>query len=273
MPAARPRSLILTFYGAFVRGLGGWIAISHLVELMALVDLDAQAVRSAISRLKRRGWLLPERRDGQAGYALSELARSALDQADERIYAGPRPADPDEGWGLVVFSVPEAERHRRHVLRSRLAWLGFGNHAPGVWIAPRRLLAPAREHLRALGLADYVDLYEASYAGFGDLRDLVDRSWDLAGLRAMYASFVTDHRPVAERWADPDRVDGPAAYVDYLTTLDRWRALPFLDPGLPAGLLPDGWEGHAAAALFRRVVDRLAEPAFDHVCLVTGTPR
>ncbi|HEX5493272.1 MAG TPA: PaaX family transcriptional regulator C-terminal domain-containing protein [Mycobacteriales bacterium] len=273
MPAPRPRSLILTFYGAFVRRLDGWIAVSHLVALMADLDLDEQSVRSAVSRLKRRGWLLPGRRDGQAGYTLADLGRSALDRADERIYSGPSPADPAQGWGLVVFSVPEAERHRRHVLRSRLAWLGFGNNAPGVWIAPRRLLQPAREHLRELGLTDYVDLYEASYTGFGDLRDLVDRSWDLAGLRAMYASFVTDHRLVAKRWDDPARADGRAAYVDYLTTLDRWRALPFLDPGLPAELLPDGWEGHAAAELFHRIGDRLAEPAFVHVRGITGRTR
>ena len=270
MPAPRPRSLILTFYGAFVRRLDGWVAVWQLVTLMADLDLDERSVRSAISRLKRRGWLLPSRRDGRVGYALSEVARAALDQADERIYAGPQPADPDQGWGLVVFSVPETERHRRHVLRSRLAWLGFGNNAPGVWIAPRRLLAPAREQLQELGLASYVDLYEASYAGFGDLRGLVDRSWDLAGLRARYASFVADHTPVLERWGESADVDGRAAYVDYLTTLDRWRGLPFLDPGLPAELLPDGWEGHAAATLFHDILGRLQEPAFRYV---TGVVR
>ncbi|HEY9391638.1 MAG TPA: PaaX family transcriptional regulator C-terminal domain-containing protein [Mycobacteriales bacterium] len=264
MPAPRPRSLILTFYGAFVRRLDGWVAVSHLVTLMADLDLDEQSVRSAISRLKRRGWLESSRRDGRVGYALSDLARAALDRADERIYAGPQPADPDQGWGLVVFSVPESERHRRHVLRSRLAWLGFGNNAPGVWIAPHRLLAPAREQLRELGLAPYVDLYEASYAGFGDLRTLVERSWDLAGLRARYATFLADHAPVLERW-DRSAEDNRAAYVDYLTTLDRWRGLPFLDPGLPAELLPDGWEGHAAATLFHDILGRLQEPAFRYV--------
>lgn len=258
--------MILTFYGAFVRRLGGWIAISHLVPLMADLDLDEQSVRSAISRLKRRGWLLPSKRDGMVGYALSDVARSALDQADERIYAGPHPADPDEGWGLVVFSVPETERHKRHVLRSRLAWLGFGNNAPGVWIAPRRLLPAARAQLDELGLAKYVDLYEASYIGFGDVRGLVDRSWDLAALRERYATFLAEHQPVLARWmGSTDLPDDRYAYIDYVATLDRWRALPFLDPGLPAELLPAGWEGHAAAVLFHNILDRLGERAFAHV--------
>lgn len=259
--------MILTFYGAFVRRLGGWVAVSHLLPLMADLDLDEQSVRSAISRLKRRGWLVPSRRDGLVGYALSDVARSALDQADERIYSGPRPADPEDGWGLVVFSVPETERHKRHVLRSRLAWLGFGNNAPGVWIAPRRLLPAARAQLDELGLAEYVDMYEASYVGFGDVRRLVDRSWDLVALRGLYTNFVVEHRPVLERW--PAHGGGPAddrlAYIDYVSTLDRWRALPFLDPGLPAELLPDEWEGHVAAALFHDILSRLAERAFGHV--------
>lgn len=282
MPATRPRSLIVTFSGAFLRRLGGWIAVSHLVTLLADADLDAQSARSAISRLKRRGWLLPDRRDGVAGYALSDLARTELDRADERIYRGPRPADAVDGWGLVVFSVPETERHRRHQLRSRLAWLGFGNNAPGVWIAPRRLLEPAREHLAELGLSGYVDLYEASYSGFGDLRGLVERSWDLTGLRTLYATFLADHRPVLSRWSQPGAGGGGQAprhavhrlaYVDFLRTLDRWRRLPFLDPGLPAELLPAGWEGHAAATLFGELLDRLGEPAFGHVtATVRGAP-
>lgn len=268
MAAPRPRSVILTFYGAFVRRLGGWIPVSRLIPLMADLDLDEQAVRSAISRLKRRGWLLPSRQDGLAGYALSQTARTALDQADERIYAGPRPADPADGWGLVVFSVPESERHKRHLLRSRLSWLGFGNNAPGVWIAPRRLLPAARSQLEALDLTGYVDLYEASYTGFGDLRGLVDRSWDLAALRGLYARFLADQEPVRKRWLGRDPREAiREAYVDHVTALDQWRGLPFLDPGLPAELLPAGWEGHEAAALFHDLVSLLGEPAFEHVRL------
>ncbi len=62
-------------------------------------------------------------------------ARQLLDDGDRRIYRHPAPSL-DDGWVLAVFSVPEAERSKRHVLRSRLARLGFGTAAPGVWIAP-----------------------------------------------------------------------------------------------------------------------------------------
>ena len=55
----------MTFFGAFLRRLGGWIAVADLIALMADVDLDEQAVRSAVSRLKRRGVIAAERRASQ----------------------------------------------------------------------------------------------------------------------------------------------------------------------------------------------------------------
>src|SRR4051812_49731034 len=66
MLPAVPRSLLMTFFGAFLRRLGGWIAVADLVALMGDLGLDEQAVRSAVSRLKRRGVIAPERRAGAA---------------------------------------------------------------------------------------------------------------------------------------------------------------------------------------------------------------
>ncbi len=260
----RPRSMILTFYGAFVRRLDGWVAVADLIELMGEVGLDAQAVRSATSRLKRRGWLVPSRRGTVAGYALSDAARAALAVGDERIYKAQQPAELADGWALVVFSVPESERSKRHLLRSRLTWLGFGSDAPGVWIGPGRLMPAARTMLTDHGLERYVDLYEAAYTGFDDCRRLVERCWDLAELRRLYAAFLARWDPVlaALTGADPDE---RSAFTDYLAALDQWRGLPFLDPGLPSDLLPPGWEGHAASALFHTLVQRLEPAAFRHV--------
>ena len=50
MLRAVPRSLLMTFFGAFLRRLGGWIAVADLVALMGDLGLDEQAVRSAVSR-------------------------------------------------------------------------------------------------------------------------------------------------------------------------------------------------------------------------------
>jgi len=51
--------------------------------------------------------------------------------------------------------------------------------------------------------------------------------------------------------------------------LTDWRRLPYLDPGLPAELLPPGWAGARAAGLFFTLQSRLAPAAAEHAARAT----
>jgi phenylacetic acid degradation operon negative regulatory protein len=273
----RPRALIVTIYGLYARDAGGWsdgwpngwLSVGSLIRLMSEVGVDEPAVRSSISRLKRRGILEAERVGGVAGYGLSAQARSILDEGDRRIFARPR-ATRDDGWVLAVFSVPESERQKRHMLRSRLTWLGFGTVGAGVWIAPDHVEAETRDVLERYGLAPYVDLFHAGYLGFGDVDEQVTSWWDIDGLQRLYEEFYREHLPMLRRWRRRRRVDEAAAFADYVRTLTAWRRLPYLDPGLPPDLLPADWLGVKAADLFFALRERLADPAHRHVLAVTG---
>ena len=255
----QPRSLIVTVYGLYARESGDWLSVGLLIRLLAELGVDEPAVRSAISRLKRRGLLEPSRRDGVAGYALSAQAHEILAEGDERIFAPPR-ATVADGWLLAVFSVPESERARRHTLRSRLASLGFGTAAPGVWVAPAHRYELTRTALHRLGLESYVDLFRADYLAFTDLATAVEQWWDLADLRQSYLDFIAT-------WGAKDFAGLPAAssFSLWVRALTDWRRLPYLDPGLPAELLPPDWPGARAAELFRALTDRLAAPALAYV--------
>jgi len=223
--------------------------------------VDEPAVRSSISRLKRRGILEAERVDGRAGYALSSRAREILDEGDRRIFDRAR-ASLRDGWVLAVFSVPEAERQKRHMLRSRLTWLGFGTVGPGVWIAPGHLEAETRDVLVRQGLADYVDLFHADYLGFGSVEGEAASWWDLDSLDALYREFLEAFQPVLAGWkARRSRDDEGEAFADYVRVLTAWRRLPYLDPGLAPELLPSQWSGVTAADLFFALQRRLEAPA------------
>ncbi|WP_439940802.1 PaaX family transcriptional regulator [Streptomyces sp. BBFR115] len=253
-----PRSLIVTLYGAYGRFVPGPVPVAELIRLLAAVGVDAPSVRSSVSRLKRRGLLLPARTgQGAAGYELSPQALQLLEDGDRRVYAG-APGE-DEGWVLAVFSVPESQRQKRHVLRSRLAGLGFGTAAPGVWIAPARLYEETRNTLRRLDLDVYVDFFRGDHLGFAPTAQVVARWWDLAALAAQHEAFLDRHAPVLRAWEE--RADTPPeeAYRDYLLALDSWRHLPYADPGLPARLLPANWPGARSAAVFRALHERLHE--------------
>ncbi|TNC25770.1 PaaX family transcriptional regulator [Amycolatopsis alkalitolerans] len=266
----QPRALIVTIYGLYAREVGGALSISSLIRLMATIGVDESAVRSSISRLKRRGLLLPEKVGGAAGYALSDRARAILDEGDRRIFERPR-AGAGDGWLLAVFSVPESERDKRHQLRSRLSWLGFGTVASGVWIAPVHVEHEARDALASSGLSDYVSLFRAEYVAFRPEPEQVASWWDLDGLERMYEDFVEEYRPVLARWRRRRRDDDATAFADYVRVLTHWRRLPYLDPGLPAGLLPGNWRGSQAADVFFTLHERLAPDAHRYVEASTVT--
>ncbi|MEU2157209.1 PaaX family transcriptional regulator C-terminal domain-containing protein [Streptomyces sp. NPDC019396] len=254
-----PRSLIVTLYGAYGRETTGSLAVAELIRLLGAVGVDGPSVRSSVSRLKRRGLLVAERTPaGAAGYALSQDARQLLDDGDQRIYdqSAPKLAD---GWVLAVFSVPEAERHKRHLLRSRLGRLGFGTAAPGVWIAPARFHEETAHTLRRLGLDPYVDLFRAEHLGFAATADAAARWWDLAAIAKQHEEFLDAHGPVLRAWEAREDTPPAEAYRDYLLALDSWRRLPYADPALPDELLPADWPGGRSAAVFMGLHARLRD--------------
>jgi phenylacetic acid degradation operon negative regulatory protein len=272
--AAQPRALIVTIYGLYARENDGWFSIAALIKLMAELGVDESAVRSATSRLKLRGLLESRRVAGAAGYGVSLSGQKILADGDRRIFRQSR-ASTDDGWVLAVFSVPEHERARRHALRSRLAWLGFGTVSAGVWIAPGQLAGETRDVLAADELAAYVSLFTAGYLAFGDVADKIGQWWDLDRLEQLYQAFTDSAAPVMLRWqrhaGPPDAGDPGQAFADYVRVLTAWRRLPFLDPGLPPEFLPADWHGARAAELFGQLSARLSRPARAHVLSVTGT--
>ncbi|GLY31039.1 PaaX family transcriptional regulator C-terminal domain-containing protein [Kineosporia sp. NBRC 101731] len=256
---AAPRSLIVTTYGLYARRTQGWMSVAGLIRLMSFLDVEAPAVRSSILRLKRRGVLEAERRDGVAGYTLSAGGLHILQEGDRRIFEHPR-AGLSDGWLLAVFSIPESERNKRHLLRSRLTWLGFGTVSSGVWIAPGHLEADARAVLSRDGLDAFVNLFRSDYLGFGRIEQEAARWWDLAGLAAQYEDFLGTWQA---RLVLPH--DDAEAFRDYLTALTLWRRLPFLDPGLPVEVVGPDWAGERAGRLFSELRRAWEGPAERHV--------
>ena len=267
---AQPRQLIVTVYGLYSRDAGGWMSVASLVSLLGDLGVDEPAVRSSISRLKRRGILVARRAGGAAGYELSEGAQAILREGDHRIFRRER-ARLGDGWLLAVFSVPEAERHQRHVLRSQLSRLGFGTAAPGVWIAPAYLHEATADMLARLGLTGYADLFRADHLAFGDLAAKVRQWWDLDRTESLACDFVTAYEPMLRGWAGRRAASRPhEAFADYIRVLTDWRRLPYLDPGLPAELLPPRWAGAQAAGIFFTLQSRLAGAAAGHAARATG---
>ena len=259
MTPTPPRQLITSLYGLYARDEHNWLSVAALVRLMAELDVDAAAVRSSVSRLKKRDILRSLKQDGHVGYALSPQSVELLREGDIRIFERPR-ATTDDGWLVVVFSVPESERAKRHALRTQLGQLGFGSAAPGVWIAPGPLYDETLHALERAELSTYTEFFRGDYLGVGATAERVREWWDLDAVDSLYREFIALYEPVTDAAAD----DPVTAFHTYVPLLTRWRRLPYLDPGLPLAYLPDDWSGIAAGELFTELNKRLRPVAERH---------
>ena len=266
------QQLIVTICALHARGDHDSLAVSELIKLLATLDVDEAAARSALSRLKKRGVLLPTRKGGSAAYRLDPQLEDVFEEGDERIFA-PRRARPGDRWLLAAFSVPESQRNLRHQLRRVLAGRGFGTVAAGLWIAPEFVHAHLRRELEREGLLEFVEFFAADLLD-DEVARRVAEWWDLDALTALYAGFRAQFAPVLERWgasADgPGPDDEARAFADDVLLLTAWRRLPYLDPGLPVEFLPRDWQGIAAERLFSDLHQRLAGPARRYAETVIG---
>ena len=240
------RSALFDLYGDHLRPRGGTAPVAALVRLLAPLDIAAPAVRTAVSRMVRQGWLTPVRLASGPGYALTPKATKRLDEAAARIYRTAT-ARWDGRWHLLVVTPPES-RSARTRLAAGLGFLGYGALDGHTWLSPR----PAGEAEALLTEAGArADAFVAEHSdGLPACSGLVRCAWDLDALAAAYDRFVADLRPVVESVAG--RTPDEQAYAARFRLVHAWRSFLFRDPGLPGELLPERWPGVAAARFFDR---------------------
>ena len=250
------RSALFDLYGDYLRPRGGRAPVAALVRLLSPLGIAPPAVRTAVSRMVRQGWLHPLRLSAGPGYLITPKAARRLDEAAARIYRTTK-VNWDGRFDLIVFEPPAGRRDRQR-LGANLAFLGYGALDEGTWIAPRP--ADAVDELLAEASVAYERFAAQHAAGTDGAAGLVRRAWDLDEIGAAYQRFITELRPqvtaVTARSADED------AYAARFRLVHAWRTFLFRDPQLPASLLPPQWPGAEAAAFFDKHAARL-RPAAD----------
>lgn len=250
------RSLLLTVLGEYVLPRGGTVWTSTLLEALSLFGVEDKAARQALARAAKAGWLASERVGREARWRLTQQGTLLLAEGSGRIYAfDPARRDWDGTWLVLVISIPEERRADRHVLRTRLAWAGFGSLGQGVWLSPdtgrQSVIEPICEGLqRPTRLVCFI----AELGEIGDAAELVHDAWNLEDLEQRYQAFTTEFTGAAA--PEPS-----AAFTVQTRLVHEWRKFPFIDPGLPTDLLPSDWPGHRAHALFRQLHEQLAAGA------------
>ncbi|MGF0173750.1 PaaX family transcriptional regulator [Streptomyces sp. Marseille-Q5077] len=254
-PQPRPQSLMLAFFGNHVLEEGDLCVYSgSIIEVLGRVGVGEQAVRSTLTRMVNRG-LLRRRREGRKMFfGLTPQATRVLEDGRTRIWQqGAVNDDWDGSWTLLGFSLPDSWKRRRHDLRSRLAWSGFGALYSGLWIAPGKVDVAAV--VSELELADHVKIFHALADDSTDIAQMIHGTWDLESIAARYVTF--DKRWTAHLDAGPG--DDPIG--TRLRLVSEWLWTIRTDPRLPARHLPPEWPARAAQETFRRVAEHTELPA------------
>lgn len=252
-PALRPQSLVITFCGAYVVGQRA-VSTGSFVEALERIGVNADATRSALTRMTRTGLLELSRSGRNAYYAVTERAGAILSEGARRVWEhGVILRDWRGQWTLLGFSLPESRRADRHLVRSRLAWAGFGMIQHGLWISPHTVDPDAL--FEGLDVVDNVKAFTATPFEFMDVGRMIADAWDVAALAERYRSFLA-------RWDVPEPLpEVPDDLGRQLLLSTEWLLLVREDPRLPVEHLPEAWPGFAAQDVARRLRARFAGPA------------
>ncbi|MGC4377841.1 phenylacetic acid degradation operon negative regulatory protein PaaX [Fictibacillus sp. Mic-4] len=257
------RSMIFTLYGDYIRHYGNEIWIGSLIRLLEQFGHNEQAVRAAISRMNKQGWIASRKEGNKSFYYLTPRGIRRMDEAANRIFKL-QPDVWDGKWYMFTYTIPEEKRSIRDELRKELLWSGFGLLANSFWISPNNLKEQMKELVAKYEIEEYVHFFTASYEGPHENAKLVQECWDLRDINARYDEFIKTYSQkyvIDKNKIDKGEMTDGECFVERTKLVHEYRKFLFVDPGLPEELLPADWLGSHAASLFSDYYKALALPA------------
>lgn len=241
-------SLLVTVFGELAQDADAQISGSLLRSLSEHIGIKPEAMRVALHRLRKDGWIDSERTGRTSDYFLTPWGRAQSIAASPRIYA--KGAAATEAW-LVVFSPGHPAPD---------------DHASGAWISSNILVTSTPP----------------------DTDDVIAKKLDMADrLPEWVTSKVCDPTTVKlsqDFLIALDAVQGLLGKTPDLTSMQTaalrillvhgWRRIVLKAPVLPDHVFPDGWRGMECRARTSSLLGQLSkqDPSDIEQGSVTGAP-
>jgi phenylacetic acid degradation operon negative regulatory protein len=147
------------------------------------------AYRSAMARLQKKGLII--RTTGH-----ENLPRLILTEAGKRTRADYH--DPDRFWSkrwngiwyMLIFDVPEKERHYRDTLRKFLKQLRMGCLQRSVWITPQDIRPEYDDLEKTASIHAVAYLLESRTVLNEDQEEMVRNAWDFQKLNELHRRYI-----------------------------------------------------------------------------------
>ncbi len=232
-------SLVVSVFGDLARKRGDVISGRTLSALLDPMGVRPEAMRVALHRLRRDGWLISEKSGRNSVHRLSDFGFEQSNQASTRIYAAA--VDHDANWHVTVLpamqwsELPEEQRQQiaqTHVQVASHIYLGNGP-------VPQALAG----QFTLSGSSPTVPDWLRAQIGPDDLATAYSA---LLRVLKQLDGFLSSAKPL-----DPL----PSAILRSLL-VHNWRRIVLKHPELPAKFFPDDWPGTECR---QRVVGLLAQ--------------
>lgn len=167
MGAIEKRAKRIRRLQTFQQGLLAAVAIGGVILIAATIPNAAQLLRfmpgykkgarfnyqakTALGRLKAKGLITFEERDGKRYARVTEAGEHMLELESMRDKSTQKPKRWDGRWRVVLFDIPERRRGVRNRLRLFMQEYGFVRLQDSVWVYPydcEDLIALAKANFR-----------------------------------------------------------------------------------------------------------------------------
>lgn len=243
LTADRPHrlwSLIISVFGDLAQAPGSRISGTALGQITDLVGIKPEAMRVALHRLRKDGWIESVREGRASFHQLTEFGCRQCAEASPRIY-GP---DPDPSASVHLLLVEDGTPDSRRLLEtyaltelyvqiSGQALVGLGDppeDAEGLFVV-RSIDVEVPDWLKVKVCPS--DL-QADYGRLFRALEIVEHQ--IGSTKGMTVIEIATLRTLV---------------------VHSWRRVLLRHPSLPAQFFPDGWVGSECRALVSDILDRL----------------
>ncbi len=233
--------MIVTILGDLCRSRQDTIPSKSLHRLTGRMGVSDQAVRVALHRLRRNGWVESQQTGRESSYSLSEIGWGETQRVRGQIYPEPAAEHPDAC--LIVAPSADLLPDDALIVAPRTAVV---DHPPNPM--PKEVLVTKL-----------------------DPGHLPDWLVELLAGKSLREDYATLAEIVARVVHPPDTASMLDATVLRLLILHQWRRLRLRHSTLPDSLLGPDWEGARARASVMQALKKFKRPRVEELSEVGTT--
>lgn len=241
-------SIIVSLFGDLAQNPGDQISGSALTRIITPMGIKPEAIRVALHRLRKDGWIESARSGRISVHFLTQFGRSQSAAVTPRIYA--RDASAPRDWHLLIAedgagqnALEEALLLPEYTSINRTTALGLGHTTRG---------------------SD--DLLVVTASSFKAPRWLQARLFPVDLVQACQQLDAT----LADIGLPPDTLTPSQVATLRTLVVHHWRRIALRHPELPDNLRPQDWAGDSCRARVFQLLDSLPYPNPDALEADTG---